>query len=247
MSHAPFETLSAFVDDSLPELEAATVGSHVHSCPDCRSRVDELRWLKDVVRSSAPPSGATEEFKERLVAASAFRRRRRRIGLAMTGGLAAALAVVLVALPIVRERRAMAELIGDHVGITVTREEAFDITSADAGTLERWFTGKIDFALHIPRIAQSRLVGARLCDIAGRHIPLASYELGPRRVSIFVERTGRRAPSTVCDEQVHGYTVCRRTVEGIEYLLVSDYPAGEARGILTAALGPDNPPSPDGH
>jgi anti-sigma factor RsiW len=136
----------------------------------------------------------------------------------------------------------MAELIGDHVGITVTREEAFDVTGGDAGTLERWFTGKIDFPLHIPQVAQAKLVGARLCDIAGRHIPLASYEVGTRRVSIFVERTDRSARPTVCDEQVHGYTVCRRTVEGIEYLLVSDYPAGEAGNLLTAALDPGNQP-----
>jgi hypothetical protein len=46
----------------------------------------------------------------------------------------------------------------------------------------------------------------------------------------------------VCDEQVHGYTVCRRTVEGIEYLFVSDYPASEAGSILTAALGTDARP-----
>lgn len=238
MSHAPFETLSAYADGSLPELEAATIGNHVNSCSDCRSSLEELRWLKDVVKSSAPAAVASDALEARLAGAANRRRRRRRIGLTVTGGLATALAVVLVALPIVRERRAMAELIGDHVGITVTREEAFDVTGADAGTLERWFTGKIDFPLHIPQVAQAKLVGARLCDIAGRHIPLASYELGTRRVSIFVERTGRSARTTACDEQVHGYTVCRRTVEGVEYLLVSDYPASEAGNILTAAVGP---------
>ena len=239
MSHAPFETLSAYVDGALPELEAAAIGSHVLSCPECRSGLEDLRRLKDVVRSSAGPAVATDEFKARLAAVATRKRRGRRIGRAVTGSLAAAVAVVLLALPAVRERRAMAELIGDHVGITVTREEAFDVTSADASTLEQWFTGKIDFPLHIPQLAQAKLVGARLCDIAGRHIPLASYELGARRVSIFVERTGRRARPTACDEQVHGYTVCRRTAEGIEYLLVSDYPASEAGNILTAALAPN--------
>jgi len=59
---------------------------------------------------------------------------------------------------------------------------------------------------------------------------------------MFVERTGRTSPRTTCEEQVHGFTVCRRTVAGIEYLLVSDYPASEAGGILTAALGPETRP-----
>jgi anti-sigma factor RsiW len=244
MSCAPFEALSAYADDSLPELESATVVGHLQSCPSCRARLDELRWLKDAVRSTALPAEASEEFRTRLAAAAARSRRRRRslrLG-TLAAGVAVVLAALLVVPPFVRDRRAMAELIGDHVGITVTREEAFDIAGGDPRELERWFTGKIDFPLHIPPLPAARLVGARLCDIAGRHIPLASYELGTRRVSMFVERTGRTSPRTTCEEQVHGFTVCRRTVAGIEYLLVSDYPASEAGGILTAALGPETRP-----
>lgn len=244
MSCTPFETLSAYVDDSLAELESAAVASHVQSCRSCRSHVDELRWLKNAVRASAPAAVASDEFKARLAATptrSRSRRRNVRVG-AVVSGVSLALAAVLVALPIVRDRRAMNELIGDHVGITLTREEAFDVTGGDARELERWFTGKIDFSLHIPQLPAARLVGARLCDIGGKHIPLASYELGVRRVSMFVERTNRGSRQTTCDEKVHGFTVCRRTIAGTEYLFVSDYPAGEAGSILTAALGPETRP-----
>jgi anti-sigma factor RsiW len=245
MNCTSFETLSAYVDHSLPELEAATVEGHLQSCQSCRSTLDELRWLKDAVRSSAPAATASKDFEARLASAAAASRRRRRVarlGIAVAGGLTVALAALLVVLPVVRQRRALTELIGDHVGITVTREEAFDVAGSDAGKLEGWFAGKIDFPLHIPQVPAAKLVGARLCDIAGRHIPLASYELGTRRVSMFVERTGRSARRTVCDEQVHGYTVCRRTIDGLQYLFVSDYPANEAGSILTAALGPDTRP-----
>ena len=158
---------------------------------------------------------------------------------ALGAGLTVVLAALVLVPPIARDRRAMAELIGDHVGITVTREEPFDIAGGDPRELERWFRGKIDFPLHIPPVPAAKLVGARLCNIAGRRIPLASYELGTRRVSILAERTGRTSLPLRCEEQVHGFTVCRRTVDGIEYLLVSDYPAQQASGILTAALGAD--------
>jgi anti-sigma factor RsiW len=241
MTCAPFETLSAYVDGALPEFESASVGNHVQSCPACRAQLEELRWLKDAVRASAPGPVASEEFKTRLVAAAARNRRRRRslrLGVA-AGGLAAVLAALLVGVPALRDRRAMAEVIGDHVGISLTREEPFDVAGPDPRNLERWFAGKIDFSLHIPQVPAATLVGARLCHIGGRLIPMASYELETRRVSLFVERTGRGTRPTVCDEHVHGYTVCRRTLEGIEYLLVSDYPAREAGSILTAALGPD--------
>jgi len=244
MSCTPFDALSAYADNSLPELDSANVVGHLRSCPSCRARLDELRWVKDAVRSTALPAEASDEFRTRLAAGAArSRRRRRRLRL---GTLAAGLAVVLAALlavpPFVRERRAMAELIGDHVGITVTREEAFDIAGGDPRALERWFAGRIDFSLHIPSLPAAKLVGARLCDIGGRHIPLASYELGARRFSMFLELTGRTSRRITCEEQVHGFTVCRRTVAGIEYLLVSDYPATEAGGILTAALGPETRP-----
>jgi len=244
MSCTPFEALSAYADNSLPELESATVVGHLQSCPNCRERLDELRWLKDAVRSTALPAEASEEFRTRLAAAAARSRRRRRslrLG-TLAGGLTVVLAALLVVPPFVRERRAMAELIGDHVGITVTREEPFDIAGGDPRELERWFNGKVDFSLHIPPVPAATLVGARLCNIGGRRIPLASYELGTRRVSILAERTGRTSPRMTCEEQVYGFTVCRRTVAGIEYLLVSDYPAGEAGSILTAALGPETRP-----
>jgi len=244
MSCTPFETLSAYADGSLPEIESTTVTAHLHACNGCRERLDELRWLKEAVRSSVPPPEASEEFKARLASAAARSGRRRRsirLG-ALATGLGAVLAAVLVVPQLVRDRRAMAELIGDHVDITVTREEAFDVAGDDARNLERWFTGKIDFTLHIPQVPRAKLVGARLCDIAGRHVPLASYELGTRRVSIFVERTGRRSRPMTCDEQVRGFTVCRQTISGIEYLFVSDYPAPEAGGLLTAALGADGRP-----
>jgi hypothetical protein len=180
---------------------------------------------------------ASEEFKSTpRRGRRADRRRRRRSGLAASVASPWLSPPLLIAVPALRDRRAMAEVIGDHVGISLTREEPFDVSrrrSENAGTVVRR-QGR--FPLHIPRIPQAKLVGARLCHVAGRHIPLASYELGTRRVSLFVERSRRRARPTVCDEHVHGYTVCRRTLEGIEYLFVSDYPAREAEGILTAAL-----------
>jgi anti-sigma factor RsiW len=151
-----------------------------------------------------------------------------------------ALVATAVLGPVVRDRRALKELIGDHVDITLKRDEAFDVTGNDPGLLARWFDGKIDFPLRIPQLPSARLVGARLCDIGGRQVPLASYELGTERVSMFVDRAGRRTRAMVCEEQVHGFTVCRRTIAGLEYLFVSDLPSNQAGSIMTAAFGPES-------
>ena len=241
MTCPSFETLSASVDGALTELESASLAAHLQVCGgECRTRLDELQGLKGAVRVSATAPAASDDLSDRLVAAARTRRRRRRSQLgALAGATVVGLVAVAVVLPVLRERRALAELIGDHLDITVKREEAFDVVGAEPGPLERWFEGKISFPLHIPRVPAARLVGARLCNIAGRQIPLASYELGTERVSMFVDRGGRRPRAMVCEEQVQGFTVCRRTVDGFEYLFVSDLPAGQAGSIMTAALGPE--------
>ena len=241
MTCPSFETLSASVDGALTEIESASLAAHLQICGgECRTRLDQLRGLKQAVRVSAPAPAAPDELGDRLVGAAGARRRRRqnRLG-ALVGATVAGLIALAVVLPVLRERRALAELIGDHVDITVKREEAFDIVGAEPGPLERWFEGKISFPLHIPKVPAARLVGARLCNITGRQVPLASYEIGTERVSMFVDRGSRRLRSMVCQEQVHGFTVCRRTVDGLDYLFVSALPAGQAGSLMTAALGPE--------
>jgi anti-sigma factor RsiW len=241
MTCPPFETLSAAVDGDLTELESASLMAHLQACGgECRVRLDDLRGLKQTIHAWAPAPVSGDALEQRLREAPGVRQRsrRNRIG-TLAGGLMVALVAAAFIVPVLRERRALAELIGDHVDITVKREEAFDVVGAEPGSLERWFEGKISFPLHIPRVPEARLVGARLCNVAGRHIPLASYELGTERVSMFVDRANRRPRAMVCEEQVHGFTVCRRTVDGLEYLFVSDLPAGQAGNIMTAALGPE--------
>jgi anti-sigma factor RsiW len=86
-----------------------------------------------------------------------------------------------------------------------------------------------------------RLVGARLCDIGGRRVPLASYEREGRRISLFASRGGSDRQEERCEEGVRCFTVCRRTVGGVDYTLVSNYPGSEAKLIFTAALSASGP------
>src|SRR5262249_38975328 len=190
----------------------------------------------EVRKVSLPPEAGRFD-SGRLAAAVRQRarwRRRRWVGLAAAS--AAALIVAAIGVPMFRQRQALAEMIGGHVDITVKRDGAFDVVGSDPQELARSFRGRIDFALQIPRLPDGQLVGARLCNIQGRGIPLASYELHGRRVSVFVAADGTKDPETRCEERVRGYSVCQRSVRGLDYLLVSDYPAPEAKGILGSAL-----------
>src|SRR5262249_61764056 len=108
------------------------------------------------------------------------------------------------------------------------------------GVLERWFGDKAGFAVHIPRVPASRLLGARLCNVGGRKIPLASYDREGHRLSVFAMGPAAKDAGEGWEEGVRGFTLCRQAAGGIEYMLVSDYPQAEAKQLLVAALTPSN-------
>jgi len=236
MSCPTFETVSMEVDGELSELEAQAVRVHVSGCESCRARRQELLSLNAALRGSDVPA-ATESVRGRLVATVRNRRRIRVISSAAAVAVAAAAVVLLV--PTVRDRRVLAELIGDHVGTSITGEEPFDVVNGDPRALERWFVGRINYTLHIPEVPAARLLGARLCNVKGEKIPLASYDRSGHRMSLFA--MGKASSGNTdrgCEEGVRGFTVCRRAAGGVEYMLVTDYPGAEAKQLLVAALSP---------
>ncbi len=242
MSCPSFETLSAEADGALSDVEATDLRPHLDGCGHCQTVLAEIRLLKNEVRKVSLGSEPGRVDRGRFVEAVRQRRRwKRRRWVGVSAASAVALVVAAVAFPLVRQRQALAEMIGDHVDITVKREEAFDVVGSDPQALAQSFKGKIDFALQIPRLPDGELVGARLCNIQGRGIPLASYELHGHRVSLFVAAGGASGPDTRCEERVKGYTVCRRSLHGVEYLLVSDYSAPEAKDILGGGLASLSP------
>jgi anti-sigma factor RsiW len=220
MSCPSFEALSAEVDGFLSGLEEEATRSHIDGCSHCRARRTELLLLKSVVRDATASASASDALRARLAATVRDRRRSRaRRVAALAGALTAAAVAVGLVVPVVRSRAALAELIGDHVDITVKRDEPFDVMGSEPVALARWFEGKIDFPLRIPQLPEARLVGARLCDIGGRRVPLASYEREGRRVSLFASRGASDSQEERCQEGVRGFTVCRRTVGGVDYTL----------------------------
>ncbi len=231
MSCHSFEVLSASVDGELPELEAQAVRAHIEGCAPCRSLRDKVLTLRNVVREAAGPALVPDSFRKGLDAAVRKRRvARRRVGSAL--GIALAAAAIVVVLGRVRTPDLVPEMVGDHVDITVKREEPFDVVGSDPAVLARSFEGRIDFSLRIPSLPSARLVGARLCNIRGRLIPLASYDRGGRVLSLFVSRAGRGSTEPACRDPVGGYTVCGRVAGGIDYTLISDYPETEAKVLL---------------
>jgi len=234
MSCPTFESLSAEVDGALAELEAAAVRSHLDGCDKCRTRRIQLVLLQGAVRDASVVPPASDGLKTRLWAT--VRKRRRAFALRFGLGLAAAAAVVALLSPLVQSKDVIPELVGDHLGTTVKGEEPFDVVSSDPNIVEHWFDGKLAYRFRVPRPAAARLLGGRMCDVGGRQFPLAAYEREGRRMSLFALGTAAGSREGTCQEGVRGFTVCRQAADGIDYMLVSDYPRPEAKRVLTAAL-----------
>ena len=222
------------LDGELAELERKAVKSHLDGCDKCQARRAELLLLRSAVRDAAAAPFESDELKARLIAT--VRKRRRASVLRVALGLATAAAVAVLLVPVVRSKDVVTELVSDHLGTTVTGEEPFDVASSDPNVVERWFDGKLNFKLRIPRSPEARLLGGRLCNVGARQFPLAAYVREGRRISLFAMGTAAASREGDCREGVRGFTVCRQAADGIDYMLVSDYPQPEAKRVLTAVL-----------
>ncbi len=235
MSCIAFEVLGAGVDGALSEHESHGVQAHLSTCDRCQARGAELLMLKATVRDGAKTHPASEALKARL-AASVVRRRRLRSAAIWVAAAAALVAVI--ALGGLRSRRAsdlLAQLVGDHVLITLNEAKPLEVRDSDAGAIERWFGGKLDFALRLPRLDGASVVGGRVCNFAGRRVALTFYDLQGRRMSLFVTDRDDELRAG-CSEGVRGFTICREPAHGLAYALVTDLPAAEAQRLLRAGL-----------
>ena len=235
MNCLAFEMLSAGIDGALSEHESYGVQAHLATCERCRALRAELMLLKASVRDGAPARPPSEALKARLVA-SVVRRRRLRSS-AIWVAAAAALAGV-IALGVGRPWRAndlLAPLVGDHVLITLNEAKPLEVRDRDASAIERWFGGKVDFALRLPRLDGANVVGGRVCNFAGRRVALTFYDLQGKRMSLFVTDREDQVGEG-CSESVRGFTVCREPAHGLAYALVTDLPAAEAQQLLRTGL-----------
>jgi anti-sigma factor RsiW len=237
------ESLSAEVDGALPEPQRSRLRGHLALCETCREGRTRLVALKAAVRGSQPDQHPSPRLRERLEAlappgpeARPSGSRRLAIAVAMTAASAGALSFVA---SMVARRPAgdglASHLVDDHINNALRHDKPLHIVSADPAEVERWFSGNVDFAVSLPRLPGATLVGGRTCTIAGRRVALTFYDIRERRVSLFVmPPEGREDPP--CTDGVRGFSVCRRRVHGVDYALVGDLPAEQARRLLEQGL-----------
>jgi len=217
--NTPFDPLNAYVDGQLAPAEELELRRHLDVCETCRSGVETLLALKNVVAGSAETRPVPHTLRQRLgtlAERSSGRSFVRGWGLAV---VAAALAAgLLLALGVTRwrmlgrsaEADVVAEaLVTDHVHF-LAMPDALEIASRDPQQIAEWFRDKVAFPVRVPELHGADLLGARLCSLWGHKVALAFYETQGKRLSVFITdpTTFPSRSEAGCRTALGDYRVC---------------------------------------
>ncbi len=174
---------------------------------------------------------------------SAQRRKKHALGFAITG---AALAGAVLAtghrttspaleagvLPVVED-----------VAQRLARELPAEVAASDPTQVAQWFRGKIDVPVRpvMFRGVPARLLGARISNVQNQMAAALYYEVGGRRMTVFVF-DGNLVRSDMSEQESqghryvtassHGYTVTLTEQQGVGYAIASDLPPQETMRIV---------------
>ena len=268
--------LGAWIDGELSGAasadEAGAIERHVASCSACAGEARALRQIKHLVRDAsarpAPQSlrlavmGALDAAPE-PEARGNFARVLQRVQPrtvafgAAAAGVAAWFALGGLTHPILSGAPAQPHPFLDDGVALHARTLPLDYAASDAGLVQRWLEGKLDFGVRLPRFArpgaglQPTLQGVRLSALHSRPAAMISYtvpEGAGRRVSLLIVdapagEPGGTLPGTLRSvggsdvflSQARGYNVAAWRNGEIVYSLISDLEESDVLRLVAQA------------
>ena len=268
--------LGAWVDGELAgdDEEAAAIRGHLAVCPGCAAEARGLRQLKHLIRDaaarpapislrSAVAAGLDQAQRSPARGSFAFGFRLQRLQPrtvafgAAAAGVAAWFALGGLSHPIFQPQptRGAHPLLDDGVALHA-RTLPLDFAATDAGLIQTWLAGKLDFGVRVPPLRrpgpgpQPTLQGVRLSTLHARPAAMVSYtmpEASGRRVSLLIVDVPPGEPESlpgtarsiegrdVFLSQARGYNVAAWRSGEIVYSLISDLDEGDVLRLVAAA------------
>jgi anti-sigma factor RsiW len=236
------EKLDAYVDESLPAEELATVDDHLRDCPSCATEALARLQMKRATRAAAAARfSPSPEFRLRIE--KAIQKKRRPISKIVWAPWLSAAAVALLLIAVsatmlarhAEREQALAELLDMHVA-TMASSNPVDVVSTDRHTVKPWFQGKLPFTFNLPELqdSQFKLLGGKL--IYFNHSPGAQllFELRKHQLSVFIVQAQPGVlplGSGVRQSSEKGFSEETWTEAGLRYVIVSDTNSGDVHAL----------------
>jgi anti-sigma factor RsiW len=244
--------MHCYLDSELSPAEVLEFEKHLMDCPECHAQYQELRAVSDVVRGARPLYDVPDKSlakAQALVAADESTRKRRIIGRAAAGLVAAGACVVVVWVMTYPMASAFPKFASDTHARYVRREMPLGIVSSRPEVVSRWLSSNLGFSLQLPNypvnggeLKRYRLVGAGILNYGGNRMAFAGYEMDGKPISLLMAST-RPAPPEGGDVyrsgklvfrffERDGYNVITWTDHDVHYGLVSDLGARGAESCV---------------
>jgi anti-sigma factor RsiW len=245
---ASLERLNAFVDGELGLAEQVELERLAAQDADLRARVEQLRTLRQAVRTNADYHRAPEALRaqvQALVAAPAPAAQRppparsalhRWLAWRPLAGAfaAAALAVVVLhaGLSPSLDERLSDDVLASHVRATLA-QRLIDIESSDHHVVKPWLSSKLDFSPPVQELAGtgSSFLGGRVDYVGGRPVAVLVYKRGNHIIDVYLWPTPQ-ADEPVRITSQRGFQIARWRQGGMARWVVSDLNPQEMQGFV---------------
>lgn len=226
--------LTPYLDGELIAEARVEFEAHLASCPTCPRHVEVERHNLSVIHEAAKAASpvAPQAFKARLFENIARdSNRQRRVGV---GRFAAVAAGVTVAMVVGHHeyRGHQRSLYEQDAALRHARQFPMEIQQP-ADAIERWFGGKLDHPVNLPRFPHATATGARLLQVRDKPAAYIRYD-SPRPMGLFVFGDDHdidvgAEPAVAAS---HGYNVVSWREGDVVYQLVTDLDEQDIRNLM---------------
>jgi len=194
------ELLHPYLDGELDAARRSAVDEHLRGCADCRRDLDQFQALRRALQSPELRYPASDMLRQRIKTQLAKADARERRPAWPAWGAAIAAGVLAVALfwnfmphgggdaPLADVDDAMVDSAVDQQQDALKDQHLTDIASADAKTVQSWFSGKLAYTPPVPDLSSQgfTLVGGRMDRVKGEPAAALTYKHGDDLVTVFV-------------------------------------------------------------
>lgn len=125
------------------------------------------------------------------------------------------------------------------------RNVPVEVTGPNQASVENWFSGKVDFPLHLPRLGRgATLLGGRMTTVANRPAALLFYDVDGTKLSVLVTdeaagetgiplRVGKQR-SLYLDNTTTPFAVATERRDGLTYAYTSNLPSEDLVRLVTS-------------